>query len=199
MSPASSHTPLPHLCTFADLIAIPEEERHHEVLDGELVQKTMAGGGHGYGQGKLRALLDGFDGPPGGSAGEPGGWWLMTDATIKLSPYQAVRPDLLGWRHATTPSLPTGFPITIRPDWVCELHTREDARRDLIQKRRIYAEHGVSHYWLIDLERQVLTVLRLDNGQYLEVLQATNGERVRAEPFGALELPVSKLFGGVTH
>lgn len=64
-----------------------------------------------------------------------------------------------------------------------------------MQKRRIYADHEVPYYWLVDAERKLLLVLRLAERGYVEVLEAHQGERVRAEPFEALELSVGILFG----
>ena len=34
MSSASTHTPTPQLASWPDLLAIPEEQRVHEILDG---------------------------------------------------------------------------------------------------------------------------------------------------------------------
>ena len=68
-------------------------------------------------------------------------------------------------------------------------------RRDTLQKRRIYAEHAVPHYWLLDAERETLSVLRLVGEVYVEVLHAERAAVLRAEPFDGLELAVASLFG----
>jgi Uma2 family endonuclease len=194
MSSASSYSPLPHLATFADLLAVPEDERFHEILDGELVKKAAPSFDHGSSQCRLAARLDGFNGRPNGPA-RPGGWFFGTEVEIELTPHQVVRPDLAGWRRARTPERPT-YPVRIRPDWVCEVGTDGDARRrDGLKKRRIYADAGVPHYWLLDTERQLLLVLRLEAHGYVEVLQVPREPRVRAEPFESLELLVGVLFG----
>ncbi|HNN97058.1 MAG TPA: Uma2 family endonuclease, partial [Pseudomonadota bacterium] len=65
-------------------------------------------------------------------------------------------------------------------------------RRDTLQKRRIYAEHGVPHYWLLDAERETLTVLRLVGEVFVEVQHV---DRHAAEPFDGLEISVAALFG----
>lgn len=196
MSSASTHTPRPHLATFVDLLTIPEEQRFHEILDGEVIQKAMASGDHGSTQAALvGALLPYFQRRPNG-ADRPGGWWFATEVEIMLAAHQVVRPDLAGWRRVHHPDRPSGYPLRVRPDWVCEVMADGDARRrDGMQKRRIYADHGVPHYWLVDTERQQLTVLRLAEQGYVELLQASRGDRVRAEPFEALELQVGTLFG----
>lgn len=98
MSSASSLTPLPHIATFADLLALPEDERFHEVLDGELVRKANPSGEHGLTQGNLRSRLDGYNGRPNGPS-RPGGWWFAVEVEIELAPHQVVRPDIAGWRR----------------------------------------------------------------------------------------------------
>lgn len=196
MASASSQTPPVHLATFTDLAAIPEDRRFHEILDGELVHKLAPSFEHGLGQGLVSSwVIRRFSRQPNGPS-RPGGWWIATEVEIKLSRHQTVRPDLAGWRRDRAPERPSGHPVTLRPDWVCEIMSDGDARRrDAVQKRRIYADHGIPHYWLLDTQRQVLIVLRLTDDGYVEALQAARPDRIRAEPFEAVELPVGVLFG----
>ena len=53
----------------------------------------------------------------------------------------------------------------------------------------------VPHYWLVDPRDQTLAVYRWQKDGYLQTLAAVRGDRVRAEPFTAIELPVGVLFG----
>jgi Uma2 family endonuclease len=53
----------------------------------------------------------------------------------------------------------------------------------------------VPHCWIVDPRDESLTVLRWTPEGYLEVLVAERGERVRAEPFVAVEWAVGALFG----
>lgn len=195
MSSASTQTPTVHLATFADLLLIPEEERFHEILDGEIVKKALPRLGHGAAQGRAVRLLRDFDRKPNGS-NRPGGWWLFTEPTIQLSVHEVVQPDVAGWRRERLPAVIDDYPVEIRPDWVCEIMCDGDARRrDGLQKRRIYAEHGIPFYWLVDTQRQNLTVLTLTNRGYVELLTAARTDRVRAAPFDLVELQVGVLFG----
>jgi len=129
MSSASSQTPLPHLATFADLLAIPEEQRFHEVLDGEIVQKCMASGEHALGQTAAAAWLTTRFGRVPNGADRPGGWWLLAEVEVELSLHQVVRPDIAGWKRERMPERPRGYPLRLRPDWVCEVMADGDARR----------------------------------------------------------------------
>ena len=86
------------------------------------------------------------------------------------------------------------MPVTLRPDWVCEILST-NRRNDLVKKKHIYHRHQVGHYWIVDPEQLTLLVYRWHPDGYLEVLSAQRGDRVRAEPFDAVELPVGVIFG----
>ena len=45
---------------------------------------------------------------------------------------------------------------------------KQNRARDLIRKREQYAAREIPEYWLIDPEQQTITVLRLEDGQYVE-------------------------------
>lgn len=48
-----------------------------------------------------------------------------------------VCPDVLGWRREHCPARPTGTPVTLRPDWICEV-SASNANDDTIKKLRLY-------------------------------------------------------------
>jgi Uma2 family endonuclease len=178
--------------TIADLLAIPEERRRHEIIDGELVEKEAASGRHGGAQGRLFRRLGPYDRKPGGSG--PGGWWFATETEILLAPSQVFRPDVAGWRRERLAALPAEVPVLVRPDWICEVLST-NRRNDLVKKKRAYHAHEVGHYWLVDPIDETLAVYRWHTDGYVEVLVAERGERVKAEPFDAIDLKVGVLFG----
>lgn len=178
--------------TIADLFAIPEEERRHELIDGEIVERGAPTGEHGVAQLVLGSRLYGpFGRRPGG--GQPGGWWIVSEVEVQLGE-DVCCPDLTGWRRERMPERPRGTPIPLAPDWVCEVLST-NRRNDLVRKKRIYQRHHVGHYWIVDPTDETLAVYRWHADGYLEVLVAERGQRVRAEPFDAIELPVGVLFG----
>jgi Uma2 family endonuclease len=178
--------------TVADLLAIPEERRRHELIDGVLVEKEAASGKHGGAQGRIFRRLGPYDRRPGGRW--PGGWWFATETEIQLSDRRVFRPDVAGWRRERLAALPMEVPILTTPDWICEVLS-SNKRTDLITKKRAYHEHQVGHYWLIDPLEETLAVYRWHVDGYVEVLIAERHERVRPEPFEAVELAIGVLFG----
>jgi Uma2 family endonuclease len=180
------------VATIADLLAIPEERRRHEVIDGVLIEKEAASGRHGGAQLRLGEQLGPYNRRPGRRW--PGGWWLATEVEVQFEDTQVVRPDVAGWRREHLSALPAEVPIKVRPDWICEILS-QNKRTDLIKKKRLYQRHHVGHYWIVDPVEETLAVYRWHSDGYVEILIAERTERVRAEPFDAIELQIGVLFG----
>lgn len=179
--------------TLEDFWAIPEARRFHELIGGELIEKAAPSGEHGDAQaGVVGALRAPFH--RGAGRGGPGGWWIATEVEV-LFDDQVVRPDVVGWRRDNCPERPTGFPIKVRPDWICEIISPARPTDDTIKKLRLYQLVGVGHYWLVDPRDATLTVMRWSADGYITRLRAERTEVVRAEPFDAIEFAVGTLFG----
>ena len=65
-----------HRSSIEDLLAIPEDERFHELLDGQLVRKASPSFEHGDAQSAVCYMLFGFG---RASEGSRSGWWLATE------------------------------------------------------------------------------------------------------------------------
>lgn len=185
----------PRSATLADLLALPEQGRGYELINGDLVEK-QAGFRHGRAQFNLAGLLSPYR-RGGGGSDRPGGWWFLTEELVAFSPSQLLRPDVAGWLRERLPEPPEDDDTVVRvaPDWVCEILSPRKAAQDRILKKRIYHQHQVPYYWIIDPRDESLTVLQWTEKGYLEILAAQRGERVRAEPFLTLDLQVGVLFG----
>lgn len=177
--------------TLTDLMNL-QPGHDFELLDGYLIHKALPLPSHGAIQGKVFALVQPYDGDP--RPGHPGGWFFSLDAESYLDVKQGPRPDVLGWRLERIGDCDDRMMRSVRPDWVCEVVSASHRSRDIIQKRRIYADAGIPHYWLVDPADLTLTILRLGTGGYEEVARSQLGDIVRPEPFESVELAVAELF-----
>jgi Uma2 family endonuclease len=185
--------PRPQLATFADLAALPEDARA-EIIHGVIVEKASPSAEHGASQASFGAMLvRRFQRRPGGRW--PGGWWFGTEIEVQYETHEIYLHDVVGWRRDRVPERPSGRPVRTRPDWACELLSRSNVKRDLVDKFQVLHTNGVPYYWIADPLEQTLIVHRWESAGYLVVLTAAAGDVVRAAPFDAVELAVSTLFG----
>ena len=79
-------------------------------------------------------------------------------------------------------------------DLVVEIVSAGDATRDVVVKRREYADAAIPEYWIVDPTAQTVTVLRLDGGRYVEHRVAGRGAIADSAVFSGLRVDVSALF-----
>lgn len=166
-----------------------------ELVEGQVIRKAAPQRRHGSVQTKLGELLGPWNRSAGGPRG-PGGWWLMSEVdTLYAKTKEVFRHDAQGYRRELHPEPLEGFPLPYTPQWACEILSPSDARIDWIKKQHTLHVHGVAHYWIIDPQTELLTVLRHHADGYLVALTAGRGDVVRAEPFDAIEIEIDDLFG----
>lgn len=190
--PMAAGDPAFKLATLADVSAAEAQGRRVELLGGTLVEKEAAGNRHSSAHdGIYRAVPPLFHGR--GDDAHPGGWVFRIDPHVLAIGGDVVQPDIAGWRRERAP-VGDAFPITVAPDWVCEVVYTSHSR-DIVQKTRIYQAMGVGHYWIVDLKAMTLTVYRWTGPGYILVIVVEPVGLVRLEPFDAVELPAWQMFG----
>jgi len=97
-----------------------------------------------------------------------------------------------GWRREQVPVLPDAPWFDVAPDWVCEVLSASTETVDRGRKLRIYAREAVSHLWLVNPVAKTLEVYRLAEAHWVLLRAFAGEEAVRAEPFQAVEFPMSR-------
>jgi Uma2 family endonuclease len=177
--------------TRADLEALPENVVG-ELIRGTLYTMPRPRPRHGSAASGVSADLYGpFDRGRGG----PGGWWIVVEPGVELAALDVgeIVPDVAGWRRERLPELPERF--TSAPDWVCEVLSPSTRHHDIRIKRPLYAEAGVRWMWVIDVDARTLVASRLMDGKWLEIGVWSDADVARIEPFDAIELQLSDLWG----
>jgi Uma2 family endonuclease len=180
------------LATYQDLLALPEDVRA-EILGGRVHTAPAPLPRHSRAQGSLRRFIGGpYDDDHG--LGGPGGWWIFVEVDVGLTPHDIVRPDLSGWRRERLPEPWDARPIEVPPDWVCEVLSPATARIDKIDKRDLYAKHGIGHYWIVDVEQYTVEAFELTDGRWTLIGTYGPDESVAIPPFPETVLEIRRLF-----
>jgi Uma2 family endonuclease len=182
--------PKPRRTTYQDVLDAPEH-MVAEIFDGELVLSPRPAGPHSA----VHTLLMGDLVRPfmrGGGDG-PGGWIILTEPELHLDNDICV-PDIGGWRRDRMPDVGEEAYFTIPPDWVCEVLSRSTERHDRMKKLRIYARAGIEYAWLVSPRMRSLEVLRQRDGVWSLIAMHLDEERVRGQPFEAIELDLAMLW-----
>ncbi len=178
--------------TIEDLLALPEDGRY-ELIDGEIVRREATAYEHGAAQ-RSTAGWTGtlFHRKPEGLTG---GWWIITEGEVAYASGDCYLHDIAGWRRGRVPEAPTGRPVRIVPDWVCEVLSPSNWRNDTVVKFDACFRHKVGHYWIVDVEHRMLTVYKWHPDGWIRLMTVEPGQRARLEPFEAVEFEVAVLFG----
>jgi Uma2 family endonuclease len=178
--------------TYQDVLDAPEHEVA-EIVDGELFLAPRPAGPHSRVASVLGGeLLPAVDRGKNG----PGGWIILDEPELHLGEDILV-PDLAGWRRERMPGVGDVAFFTLAPDWLCEVLSPSTERLDRAQKLPLYAAAGVRNAWLIHPRNRTLEVLRLHEGMWLTVAVHRDAQRVRAEPFEAIELDLAVLWADI--
>jgi len=175
--------------TYEDLLQVPDR-LIAEIIDGELITSPQPAVPHARAAFAISQDIGPFDRLPGGPSGYDG-WWILFEPELHLGP-DIIVPDLAGWRRTRMPVLQDVPYTELAPDWVCEIVSPSTVRVDRIQKMTLYAREHVRHLWLVDPLARTLEVYRLEGPRWVVVGTQGDAEVVRAEPFEAIELDLSR-------
>lgn len=181
--------------TFYDIVALGPGSRC-ELIDGEISEKGASGGRHSSAQISIGGLIYRMFHRKGPKDGNPGGWWIKTEISTYYSRSESVLiHDIAGWRRDRVLENPTGFPITVAPDWVCEV-CHNTHKKDSKIVPEILLKHGVPWYWFVDVERDLLIIYELKDSRYTVAQTVFSNEGVaRLQPFESVEFDLAVLFG----
>ena len=175
--------------TYADIEALPENVVG-EIIDGELFVQPRPAAPHAN---ATTILGSEIVGPFRLGRGGPGGWIILFEPELHLLDDVLV-PDIAGWRRERMPEVPNTVGITMAPDWACETLSPSTAIKDRTKKLPLYGKRGVGHIWIVDPIARTLEVYRLESSRWMLVSTHGADEKMRAEPFDAVEIDLSPLW-----
>ncbi|MDX8355797.1 Uma2 family endonuclease [Cognatiyoonia sp. IB215182] len=178
-----------HDATYQDVIDAPAN-MVAELVRGALHLHPRPTSRHGF-AGSVLGMKLGSTFQLGGEG--LGGWWIIDEPELHLDENVLV-PDIAGWRRERMPEFPDTAAFDLAPDWVCEVLSRSTRQFDLVEKRTLYGEAGVSHLWFVDPVARTLEAFANQDGSWTLIAALKDDDKVSVAPFDAIEFELSALW-----
>jgi Uma2 family endonuclease len=182
-------TQIQSLLTVDDLDLFPDDGNRYELIEGELFVSRAPRLEHqilvGNTYSKIRAFLDTH--PLGLIVYGPG---------VIFSQFSGVIPDLVFISNEQRSDIASGDKITGAPALVIEILSpgADNARRDRIAKRQLYAKYGVKEYWIVDYKKRAIEVYLLE-GEMLNLLSVfTDRDEITSSVLTGFRCSVADIF-----
>ena len=181
-----------HRWTYSDLVALPDDQLRHELIDGEHVVTPSPAIPHQVILWNITEALGPY------LRANPIGTALTGPVDVKLSPHTVLVPDLVYFTAARFADAVNEKHATAAPDLAVEILSPGTRRRDLGRKRAVYDREGVQEYWLVDPAAESITVLRRPEpgGGLTDMVALTraNGDVLESPLFPGLKIRLRDVF-----
>ena len=176
--------------TYDDFVRFPDDGLRHELIDGEHYVTPSPDTRHQQISGDLFALIWTY------LEAHPVGRVFHAPFDVVFSNFDVVEPDLLYMSNERAARILTAANVQGVPELVVEIASPGTRRRDETIKRNLYERSGVSEYWVVDPELDVVRVYRRAGEEFARPveLSAQTGDVLTTSLLPGLELPLSRLF-----
>jgi Uma2 family endonuclease len=178
--------------TYDDFVLFPDDGKRHELIDGVHYVTPSPNTRHQEISGRLFALI-----------------WAYLDTHVIGRVFHApwdiiftnvdvVEPDLVFISNARAAAIITPAHARGAPDLVAEIASPGTRRRDETIKRRLYERDGVTEYWVVDPDIDVVRVYRRQGDVFGRPIELTreNSDVLTTPLLPGLVLPLERIFRG---
>lgn len=162
--PATLPLPETERYTYADYTQLPEGAPY-ELIHGELVVSPSPSTLHQRILRRLARTLDAF------IEQEGRGEILFAPMDVRFSEEDTVQPDL-----------------------IAEILSPSTAYRDLTTKKRLYEQHGVREYWIVDPEGRTVEVFELTGERFMQHTRAVETGTTASTLLDGFQVDLTDLF-----
>lgn len=172
--------------TIEDYMKTPDDVRY-ELIEGELLMTPSPLTRHQRAVGKFYIKLDNYVTLHG--LGEV----FVCPYDVVLDNENVFEPDVIFVSEENS-SIITEANIKGAPDLVIEVLSPSTAQRDLIKKKRIYAEYGVKEYWIADPGEKRVELHILNNKQFDLKKSYGQDDVIESVILHGLRIPLKEVF-----
>jgi len=185
MTPTGSGVKL----TYEDFLLFPDDGKRHELIDGEHYVTPSPNTKHQRVSGNLYWLVRSF------LEEQRIGELFYAPFDIVFSRFDVVEPDLLYMSNERAATILTSKHVEGVPELIMEIGSPSTRRRDETIKKRLYQQSGVTEYWVIDPELDIVRVYASDTMfERPRELSREAGDVLTTPLLRGLELPLASIF-----
>ena len=176
--------------TYDDFLLFPDDGRRHELIDGEHYVTPSPNLRHQRVSGNIHLLIGNW------LEDHPIGQLYYAPFDVVFSMYDVVEPDLLYLSNARAAEVLTAANVRGVPELVIEIGSPSTRRRDETVKRRLYERSGVSEYWFVEPDGDVMRVYRREGETFggASELSREAGDMLTTPLLPGLDIPLSRVF-----
>jgi Uma2 family endonuclease len=176
--------------TYDDFVLFPDDGMRHELIDGEHYVTPSPNRKHQKVSGNLHLLIAGW------LEEHPIGQIYYAPFDVVFSRFDVVEPDLLYMSNERAAEVLTHANVQGAPEIVIEIGSPGTRNRDQTIKRHLYERTGVSEYWIVDPELDVVRVYRRGSDGFDRPLEwrTESGDVLTTPLLAGLVLPLTRIF-----
>jgi Uma2 family endonuclease len=176
--------------TYDDFLLFPDDGMRHELIDGEHYVTPSPNTKHQTISMTLSVLIGGW------LEANPIGRLYHAPFDVVFSRFDVVEPDVLYLSNQRAAEVLTKQHVSGTPDLVVEIGSPGTRARDETLKRALYERSGVTEYWFVDPEIDVVRIYRRSGERFNRPMELSReANDVLTTPLlPGLELPLARLF-----
>jgi len=178
--------------TVRDLDAMPDDGgwKRYEIIDGDLFVTRAPHIRHQGAGGKLHVRLEIWSEETGlGNAFQVPG--------VIFTPTDAVIPDVV-WisRERLANGIDAAGHLIVAPELMVEVLSpgEQNEQRDKEVKLKLYSQHGVREYWIVNWQLKTLEVYRRSDAQLQLVVTLLDGDILTSPLLPGFSTPIAGIF-----
>jgi Uma2 family endonuclease len=186
VKPASQSVKL----TYDDFLLFPDDGKRHELIDGEHYVTPSPNTRHQRISGRLHLLIGKW------LEAHPIGQLFYAPFDVVFSNFDVVEPDLLYMSNERAAEILTAKHVSGVPELVIEIGSPGTRKRDETLKRRLYERTGVTEYWIVDPDVDVIRIFRRDERGFTRAVELSveAGDVLTTPLLPDLEIPLARVF-----
>ena len=176
--------------TYDDFVHFPDDGKRHELIDGEHYVTPSQNTRHQRIAGTLFGMIWTW------LEAHPVGQLFHAPYDVVFSEFDVVEPDLLYLSNERAAHVLTPLHVRGVPELVVEIASKRTRKRDETIKRRLYERAGVTEYWVIDPEIDIVGVYRREGDRFGRAIELSReaGDVLTTPLLSGLSIALERMF-----